>query len=288
VKAALRLSALAILAAATLAGCVRFTSDTAVHADDTFSQTAIIATTEAARSQLGSMVPVDLGDLKGAISSSEGYLELVAEYPEQIAIEDYSDGDLSGVKLTATNLPLDEFERSFSQLTAQLPFTANATIAHTEETYVVSLPAGSAAGALEQAGISAGQLELLGTSVDVSISFSFPGLVTSATAGEVEGKTVTLGLADLASGQDITIVAGAAEQIDWQPWLMWGGIGLAALVIIGGATALIVQDVKRHRHNALPPPDAAAGQAASGPGILVTEEQPKATDAEASEGDKPH
>lgn len=282
----LRLAALATLAVAALAGCVRFTSDTQVHADDTFSQTAVIATTAAARDQLGSLMQLDLADLKGAIKSSEGYLALVADYPDQIAVEDYADGDLSGVQLTATDLPLDAFSDSFAQLTAQLPFTGDASIVRTEDTYVVSIPAGQAGDALGEAGVSAGQLELLGTSVDISLSFSFPGLVTSANLGEIDGKTVTLSLADLAAGQDITIVAGAAEQIDWKPWLMWGGIGLAALVIVGGATALIVQDVRRHRSNKLPPVDPRAGRAQSGPGMIIIGDDAAEQPPKPANGDK--
>lgn len=284
----LRMAALATLAVAALAGCVRFSSDTGVHADDTFSQTAVIATNAAAREQLESFAPIDLGDLRGAIRSSQGYLALAAQYPDQIEVADYDDGELTGVEITATDLPLDAFENTFGQLTSQLPFTASASIVHTEETYVVSIPAGEASSALTKAGVTGGQLELLGTSVDVSMSFTFPGLITSATRGEVDGKTVTLGLADLAAGEDITIVAGAAEEMNWKPWLMWGGIALAALVIVGGAAALIAQDVRRHRANKLPPVNPQAGAATAGPGMIIIGDE--ATDEppapEASDEDK--
>lgn len=284
-RSVLRVTAVAALAVASLAGCVKFTSDTSVNADDTFSQVAVIATTEEARGQLESFAQLDLSDLSGTIKSSQGYLALAADYPDQISVESYSEGDLTGVKLTATNLPLSAFADSFAQLTEQLPVAADASITRTNDTYVVSIPAGEAAGMLAQAGVSAGQLELLGTSVDVSVSFSFPGLVTEATAGTIDGKTVTLGLADLATGEDITIVAGAADAMNWKPWLMWGGIALAALVILGGATALIVQDVRRHRSNKLPAPDAAAGKSASGPGVLIIGED--APQAKPNAGQKP-
>jgi hypothetical protein len=279
-RTAARLAALAVIAVAALAGCVRLTSNTEVHADDTFSQEAIIATTAQAREQLGSFADFDLANLKGAITSSAEYLKLAAAHPDQIAVEDYEDGDLTGVKITATNLPLDAFEDTFAQFTARLPFTANATLVHTEDTYVVSIPTGRLGELLGKTGVSAGQLEVLGSSVDVELRFSFPGLVTSATAGEIDGNSVTIDLADLASGRDITIVAGAAPQTNWKPWLMWGGIGLAALVIVGGATALVVQDMRRHRTTKLPPPDAGVGNAASGPGVLPTAATPEATDGQ--------
>lgn len=277
-KAGVRLAALALIAMATLAGCVRLTSSTEVHADDTFSQVAIIAATADARSQLESLAKIDIGDLKGMITSSAEYVELSKKYPDQVAVEDYKDGDLSGVKITGTNLPLEAFETSFAQFTAQLPFTGKATLVRTEDTYVVSIPSGKLADALNSAGVSAGQLELLGSSVDVSLTFSFPGLVTSATAGDIDGKTVTIDIGDLAGGSDITIVASAQQQFYWKPWLMWGGIGLAVLVIVGGATALIVQDVRRHRANALPPPAPKIEGDDGGPGVLPAGETTDVTD----------
>ncbi len=268
VRTTARLAAIAVLAVATLAGCVRVTSDTTVHADDTFSQVAILAVTDDARSQLASLAQVNFDDLKGTITGSEGYLALEKKYPGQLEVADYTDGDLKGVQITATDLPLKAFETSFSTFTSQLPLTGNATLVRTDDTYVVSIPTGAIAEALSGQGISAGQLDLLGSSIDVSLSFTFPGLVTSATVGDIKGNTVTVDLADLASGTDITIVASAANQFYWKPWLMWGGIALAILVIVGGATALIVQDVRRHRSTPLPSPDPVAGQAPHGPGIL--------------------
>ena len=275
-----RFAATVVFAAVALAGCVRVTSDTTVSDADTFSQVTIIATTPAARAQLGDTAGVDLGNLKGLVTDSDAYKDLAQKYPGQVAVEDFEDGDLSGVEVTTTDLPLDEFAGAFAQLSSNLPLTGAATLVRTGETYVVTIPSGDAAATLEDAGISPSQLELLSGQVNVGVSFTFPGLVTSATAGEIDGHTVTIGLADLASGEDITIVAGAGKQTNWKPWLMWGGIGLAALVIIGGATALIVQDVRRHRSTKLPPPDAAAGEHPTGPGVLTEAggDEPEATE----------
>ncbi len=284
-KSGLRLAALALLTVATLAGCLRLTSDTQVHPDDTFSQVAIIAANAEARAQLESQAKLDLTDLKGIITSSDEYLALAKDYPGQVSVEDYSEGDLSGVKMTGTNLPLDAFADSFSQFTSQLPFSGQASLVHTEDTYVVSIPSGQFASLMAGSGVTPAAVALLSGSLDVSLTFSFPGLVTSATAGEINGKTVTIGLADLLSGNDIKIVAAAAPQFYWKPWLMWGGIGLAILVIIGGATLLITQDVRRHRTNSLPPPSPGAGNPAGaepgpadlGPGVLPTGDSPEVT-----------
>lgn len=266
-RRAARLAALAVVVVAGLSGCVRLTSTTEVHADDTFSQVAVIAMTDAAGAQLQQLAGVSLDDLEGTITASEPYLKLANDYPGQLTVSDYADGDLEGVQITATELPLGAFEAAFSTAVSQLPLAGKATLVHADDTFVVSVPAGDGANLLAGTGISPGQLKLLGSQVDVRLSFSFPGLVQSATAGEVDGNSVTLGLTDLLAGKDITIVANAGHQINWKPWLIWGGVTLAVLVIVGGAAALIAQDVRRHRATALPSPMAPAGPA-GGPGIL--------------------
>ena len=277
-----RLAAIAVVVVAALSGCVRITSNTDVHGDDTFSQVTVLALTDAARAQVEQMAGVKLDNLQGAITSSPQYKELVDEYPGQLEVADYADGDIKGVQITATDLPLDAFETAFSTVMSQLPLTANATLVRTDDTFVVSIPAGGAADLLDGSGISAGQVELLGSQVDVGLTFGFPGLVQSASAGTVDGNSVTVGLADLLGGEDIRIVASAEDQINWKKWLLWGGIALAVLVIVGGAAALIAQDVRRHRTNALPPPDAVLNDA-TGPGVLPVEKDAPPPDADQGE-----
>ena len=177
-RAAARLAALAVLAVAALAGCVRLTSTTEVHADDTFSQEAIIATTEQARQQLSGLANLDFGDLKGAITSSKEYLSLSAAYPDQIAVDDYTEGDLTGVKITATNLPLDAFETTFAQFTARLPFTAKGIV-------ITNVASDSPA---DRMGLMAGDIILNLNGTDIRDVSTFKRIAS----GDVQGWQITL------------------------------------------------------------------------------------------------
>ncbi|WP_084074358.1 hypothetical protein [Demequina sp. NBRC 110052] len=257
-----RLGAAAIVTLA-LAGCVRVDTDTQIHADDTFSQHAVIAFAPDLMGQLGDLVgdvpagtpldDLDPGDLYSQLTSDPDVAAAQEQYPGQIEIEPYDDGELEGIELTLTDLPLSLYEEGVADVAGGLG--ASGSIEHTDGSFILTVPADPSRDA-SAAGATAGNLALIEGAVDVSIAFTFPGLVTEATAGEIEGRTVTLGLADLLDGDEIRIVAGDSAEIYWRPILLWGGIALAAIVVVGGATLLILQDVRARRRNALPPPDA--------------------------------
>ena len=63
--------------------------------------------------QLASLAKVDLSDLKGTITASKEFLALAKKYPGQVEVKDYTDGDLSGVQITATDLPLGSLRVEF-------------------------------------------------------------------------------------------------------------------------------------------------------------------------------
>lgn len=254
---AARLAALAAVVVAALAGCVRVSSETALHSDDTFSQHLIVAMTDAARTQVASAIDMDLDGLREQIEASSSFAALAERYPDQIELTDYSDGDLNGFQLTMQNLPLAEYQENAGDLTEVLPGGAGATIERVDDTFVVTMASGGTADGLSNLGFDEAQLGLVEASVDIGLTFTFPGLVQSASAGEINGNSVTLRLRDLASESEIVLVGGANDEFDWAPLLLWGGIGLAIILVVGGATALVVQDVRRRRKTALPPPDAA-------------------------------
>lgn len=253
---AARLVAVAAVVVAALAGCVRVSSDTSLHSDDTFSQDLIVAMTDAARTQVAAAIDMDLDGLREQIEGSSSFADLAKRYPDQIEITDYSDGDLNGFQLTMRNLPLAEYQANAADLTAALPGGAGATIERVDDTFVVTVASGGTTAGLAELGFDEAQLGLVEASVDIGLTFTFPGLVKSASAGEINGNSVTLRLRDLASDTEIVIVGGANDEFDWGPLLLWGGIGLAIVVVVGGATALVVQDVRRRRKTALPPPQA--------------------------------
>ena len=260
-----RLAAIA-LTALLLTGCVRIHADTSIGSNDTFSQAVIIAFTDAAASQVSQQAGVNLDDLTGGLRDSAELKGLQAKYPDQISIEDYTDEDLNGIEVTITDLPLSEFNGAASQLTSGLGVSAS--IERMGDEYVVTMAAPAAGGRQESGsgddplggldlgslGLSGANLAALGSSIDVEVTYTFPGLVTEASAGDIDGNTVTLGVSDIVGGDDIRIVGGASDQIDWWPFVKWALIIAAFASVIGGATLLVRQDKRRQRSNTLPAP----------------------------------
>jgi len=273
-----RLGALVAIATLALAGCVRISAETTLGEDDTFSQTAVIAVTDQARTalrqQLGQLelpdvelpdgveapeLATDLDALLDPDTVREQLAPLEEEYPGSVAVEPYSDEDgREGVRIDITDLPLD----AAADTSGAAPLTGGTSIVREDDAYVVTLELGAAS---DLGGVGGSELSLVANAVDVSVAFTFPGLVREASAGEVEGSTVTLGLTELLGADTIRIVGGAETEIDWGPWLRWGLVTLAALVIVGGAVALVIQDRRRRARTDLPPPRESSP---GGPGTL--------------------
>ena len=238
-------------AALALAGCVRATADTTINSDDTFSQHTVIAYSDSVASQITDYLGVDVDSLIGNVGDSDDFQEFSDRFPGQVTLEPYVSGDLEGIELTLTDIPRDEFTEASTQALASVE--ASATLERDEDTYVVDIRRGGE-DALALLGAGQTNLEFAQAAVDVQATFTFPGLVQEATAGEIDGHTVTLDLTDLATSPHIRIVADAGEAIDWGPILLWAGIAAALAAIIGGAAWLIVDDRKKSRVTHLPPP----------------------------------
>lgn len=234
-----------------LSGCVRVLADTTVHADNTYSQHLIVAVSDQAAAELGGQAGGDVSEFFDQATNSDEFQELVAQYPDSVIVDDYSDGELEGLEVTIESLPLEQFNEAATSITGALG--ASATLERQGEQFIVTLvsDAGQNLGELEGAG---GNLALLDSAIDFEITYSFPGLVSEATAGTISGKTVTLGVSDLLENPDIRIVAGAEPAIDWAPIIRWTLIALAFAVIVGGATVLVMQDRRKQRRTHLPPP----------------------------------
>ncbi|MDN4476014.1 hypothetical protein QQX09_09130 [Demequina sp. SYSU T00192] len=280
-----RLGAALAVAAVALTGCVRVSTETTFGEDDTFSQHAVIAMTSQARmvldQQLGQLAdrlpegveaPDDTLD-PGALLDPDAVLDQLAPledaHPGAVEVAPYEDEDgLEGVEISITDVPFDALDDA----AGAAPLTGGTAVTRDGDEYVVELATGAASG-LAAAGVSTDQLGLVSGAVDVAVSFTFPGLVRSASAGEVEGNTVILGLADLLAADDIRIVGGATTERDWGPLLRWGLVALGAVVVVGGAAALVVQDRRRRHRTHLPPPRE-GGE--GGPGTLDREPPPAA------------
>jgi len=259
----IRTATLGVLIAVGLTGCVRVQADTSIGEGDTFSQHIIVAFNDSVADQIGGQSGIDADTLSGDLTSDAGFSELEAKYPGQVELKDYSDEDLNGFELTLTDLPLSEFNGAAGDVTAGLG--ASASIEHIEDAFVVSMTSDPDAlldsnsdagplGDLDALGLDASNLGFIENSIEFAVTYTFPGLVREATAGDINGNTVTLGLSDLTAGSDIKIVGGDTKQIDWWPYIKWALIIAAFGSVIGAASLLVRQDHRRRSTNTLPPP----------------------------------
>ncbi|WP_062070703.1 LppM family (lipo)protein [Demequina sediminicola] len=253
-RVALRYGTTAIVAAVALTGCVRATADTTFSEDGTFSQTAIVAYEDSVASEITDRLGADVDAVVGDLEVTPEFIELQEEYPGQVELVEYSDGDLNGLKLTMTDLPLDVFSDTSSEVLGSVGASASAVLEDGEYTVTFAGPGDEA---LQLMALGESQLTLLESAVDVSATFTFPGEVTSATAGEIDGNSVTLGLAELITTPEIRITAETSEAFPWGPVLTWLGVIAGFVIVIGGATALVIQDRRARNRSTLPPPKTA-------------------------------
>jgi hypothetical protein len=262
-------AALVLLA---LTGCVKVHSTTSFSSDNLVTQDLVLAVNPSLLTQLG----VDASEL-----SAESLLARVPEGAEdRVTIEDYKDGDLQGVTIHAEGLTLEEFnattsvlsdlasgeapegsadapgggsaEEALRGISGALGGIAGASAEREGDEFIVTIPASAGGeGAVAGIGVSADQIA---AAIDFAAVFTFPGPVTEATRGEVEGKRVTLDVKDLQAGGEIVIRAGAKDAIAWGPIIQWALIVLAAVVIVAGATAFILADRARRKETGLPDP----------------------------------
>lgn len=242
-------AAVLLTVAALLTGCVRFDFTNTFTPDDTVTLDLTVALTPDAADQVG----IDLDTLTASALTGADAAGLGVD-PSKVTIEDYAEGDRRGVHIVARDLTLDEFNSAAGAGLGEIApgLSAPITVERDGDVYVITIAMGQNQGLPEIPG--GGAIGLISNSIDFAITFTFPGPVKSATAGQVEGKTVVLGVEDLVAGGDIVIRGQATDAIAWGPILRWGGIGAVALLIIGGAALLIWQDKRRTSHNTLPPP----------------------------------
>lgn len=254
--------AIATVGAIALTGCMRMTVDTEVSSDDTYSQHVVIAYSDAIAQQMSNEMGIDASDMFDELRDSPEVLDLQERYPGQIDLAPYDDGELRGVEMTTTDLPLEAMSDA-----GELTVAATATLKRVGDQFILELPVTDELAGLSDMGLTSSNISMLENSVDVAVTYTFPGLVESASAGTVEGRTVTFGLSDLVmASEDIRVVADANPGIDWAPILRWGLFALAFLLVVGGATALVIQDRRKRSHTSLPPP---VTSEATGPGVLT-------------------
>ncbi len=241
-------AAVLLTVAALLTGCVRFQSTNTFTADDTVTQDLIVALTPDAASQVG----IDLDTLTAAAFTAPGAPDIGDD--SKVTIEDYTEGARQGVHILAKDLTLAEFNSAAQAGVGEVApgLGTPMTVERDGDVYVITIPADPNR---DLSGVQgASSIGLIADSIDFAITFSFPGPVKSATVGQVDGKTVVLGLEDLLTPDEIVIRGQATDGIAWGPIVKWGGFGAVALLIIVGAGLLVWQDKRRTSHNTLPPP----------------------------------
>ena len=242
-------AAVLLTVAAMLAGCVRFESTNTFTADDTVTQDLVVALTPDAADQVG----IDLDTLTAEALTGADAAGLGVD-PSKVTIEDYVEGERRGVHIVARDLTLGEFNTVAQAGVGEVApgLGTPMTVDRDGDVYVITIPADPNR---DLSGVQGGSaIGLISDSIDFAITFTFPGPVKSATAGQADGKTVVLGLEDLLTPDEIVIRGQATAGIAWGPILKWAGIGAVVIVIIGGAALLIWQDKRRTSHNTLPPP----------------------------------
>lgn len=208
-----RAIALSALTAVALTGCVRFEMNVDLHSDDTATTEVIAALTQEAADQVGS-------GLFDQVLETEEDDDVVTEAYESEELDDNGNPLFVGARGTRENQPLDDLNLIVGDL----------TVVRDGDDFVVS---GSPIDLAAETG------EEVPDDADASISFTFPGEVTSHN-GQLDGTTVTW---DLTTHTDPIEARGGATSGGFPAWLI---IAIIALVGVGiGMAVVLVTSGKR-------------------------------------------
>lgn len=211
-----------------LSGCMKLHNTSTFHSDNTVDQHVIIA------------MDLEVFGEESAIAPSDFENEVPADIKDRVTVKEYSDDQgLQGVDVTITKMTLDEFNSGDLLADSnEVTGTGNASVVREGDEFVVTLPA---AGASEPEGAEEFGMDSASilSAIDFKTEFIFPGEVISASAGTINGNTVTLTGTDLLVDDDIVIRANATSGGAVGAWL-WVVLGLVGLVVIGVVVAIIV------------------------------------------------
>ena len=236
-------------------GCARVTSTHSFSDHNTITQDTVVAFTPQAADAIG----IDLNDLTADAITQSAVGVLPGVDASKVTVEDFVDGDLRGIHVVARDLTLEEFNAAAS-VSAEGVAPGVGTpmsVVRDGDTYVVTIPADESRDVSGMRGASS--IGAIANAVTFELRFTFPGPVKSASVGQVNGKTVVIGLEDLLNPEEIVIRGQATDGIAWGPILRWAGLIGLGVVIVGGAGFLVWQDKRRQRITGLDPiPDQAS------------------------------
>ena len=240
-------------------GCARVTSTHTFSDHNTITQDTVVAFTPQAAEAIG----LDLNDLTAAAITESATGVLPGVDASKVTVEDFVDGDLRGIHVLARDLTLDEFNAAASVSSEGVApgIGTPMSVVRDGDTYVVTIPADESRDISGMRGASS--IGAIASAVTFELRFTFPGPVKSASVGQVNGKTVVIGLEDLLSPEEIVIRGQATDGIAWGPILRWAGLIGLGVLIVGGATFLVWQDKRRQRITGLDPIPDAGGKSAT-------------------------
>jgi len=251
----------AVMLIGLTAGCARVTSAHSFSDHNTITQDTVVAFTPQAAEAIG----IDLSDVTAAAVTESTADILPGVDPSKVTIEDFVDGDLRGIHVVARDLTLDEFNAAasvgvggvegvedFGGVEGVAPGVGTPmSVVRDGDTYVITIPADESRDIEGMPGASS--VGAIASAVTFELRFTFPGPVKSASVGQVNGKTVVIGLEDLLTPNEIVIKGQATHGIAWDPIVRWAGLIALGVVIVGGAAFLIWQDKRRQRITGLDP-----------------------------------
>lgn len=240
-------TALAVVTALALAGCVKLEAQNTYHADGTIDMMVLTALDKSLAGE-GGVAEGDAADLTAEMEADPEFQALKEELGDKISVEPYDQDNMVGFRLTVKGATPEEIERLNE---SQGETEGNTTVVIDGGTITVTVEGATAGtgslgdtGDLSEMGIEESMFDDI---FDISVRHTFPGPVESTTIGKVDPddpNTVVIdSYAELTGAGSYTIVAKTGGGSDsGLPWLI---IGIIALVVIAVAVVVIVLVTRR-------------------------------------------
>lgn len=228
------------LAAVALTGCVRLHVDQVIYEDASISMTMVMAVQDSFIEMSGETPEGMVAEMFGGDFESE--MDELRARGVDVAADEYRHDGYSGIRMELGRTDQDTLN-SLGSLEGT-PVQGAAIVREGE--FLVLSQLGDASLTEEFDEVLGNPL--LGNSLDLRVTYTFPGPVVESSHGRVDGNTVTWDLTDFDFGKDVLIKAHATPQAGAAfPWVLV--IAIAALLI---AAAVAVVFVRRGREP-LPP-----------------------------------
>lgn len=203
-----------------LTGCMRMHVNVSINPNDTVDGEIIMAVSDEAVEGFG-------------ISPQDAWNDMAADadMPDEFDYSDYAEDGYTGGRYTFSEMPISEWSAGDT--------ADDLMIVRDGDEFVVT-------GVLDLSDGDSEELpgmEEIFASMDVRMSFTFPGEITEA-SGDISGSTVTW---TATYGERLVMSArgpASASAADVFPWL-WVGLGVGVLAVAGVAAALLAKNRKK-------------------------------------------